>query len=76
MVAGAGAFLRGCTGILWNQHIEAMLVVAAPPPNGRRSNIDGEAERRRSQTTGAGTIKGVIERARMLWRFSGSPGSR
>jgi hypothetical protein len=68
-VAGDGAAVPGLeqTGFLHhqNEHIIVNTTVPAPPRIGRRSKLDGETERRRSQATGAGMIESIIEEARV-----------
>jgi hypothetical protein len=59
-IAGDGAAVPGLerTGFLHhqNEHNAVSIMVPAPPRIGHRSKLDGEAERQRSQITGAGMI--------------------
>jgi hypothetical protein len=48
-------------------------MVPAPPPDGHRSKLDGEAERRRLQAIDAGMIEGVIEKAKRCLSTGDSP---
>jgi hypothetical protein len=59
-----------------NQHVMVKLTVLAPPPDGRRRKLDGEAERRRSQSVCAAKLRDGIDLGEHATRLRSSPGLR
>jgi hypothetical protein len=73
MVPGAGPLPRARAGAGWKGLVEVKLVVAAPPPNGRRSLRAGEVPRRRARLNGAAKLRATIGCNRESRRCASSP---
>ena len=53
-VAGATGVPRGCAWLCWNEDSEGILVMVAPPPDGRRSLAGDGIERQSSRVSRRG----------------------